>query len=55
MDSNRKDELSFISLMRIPDFISKEDVDWAIKRVSKKKNEDYSSVYYMTYDEGLVV
>lgn len=55
MDYKRKDDFSFISLIRIPDFISKEDVDWAIEQVSQKKNMDYSSVYYMTYDEGLVV
>lgn len=55
MDYKRKDDFSFISLIRVPDFISKEDVDWAIDQVSQKKNMDYSSVYYMTYDEGLVV
>ncbi len=55
MDYERKDDFSFISFIRIPDFISKEDVDWAIKQVSEKKKMDYSSVYYMAYDEGLVV
>ena len=55
MDYERKDDFSFISFIRIPDFISKEDVDWAIKQVSEKKKMDYSSVYHMTYDEGLVV
>lgn len=55
MDYKRKDDFSFISLIRVPDFISKGDVDWAIDQVSQKKNMDYSSVYYMTYDEGLVV
>ena len=55
MDYGRKDDFSFISLIRVPDFISKENVDWAITQVSQKKNMDYSSVYYMTYDEGLVV
>lgn len=55
MDYERKDDFSFISFIRIPDFVSKEDVDWAIKQVSEKKKMDYSSVYHMTYDEGLVV
>ncbi len=55
MDYRRKDDFSFISLIRVPDFISKDNVDWAITQVSQKKNMDYSSVYYMTYDEGLVV
>lgn len=55
MDYERKADFSFISLIRIPDFISEEDVYWAIDQVSRKKKTDYSSVYFMTYDEGLVV
>lgn len=55
MDYKRKADFSFISLIRIPDFISEEDVNWAIDQVSRKKKVDYSSVYFMTYDEGLVV
>lgn len=55
MDYTRKNELSFISFIRVPDFIKEEDVNWAIEKVSKKKNIDYSDVYYMTYDEQTVV
>lgn len=50
MDYNRKDEFSFISFIRIPDFIKKEDINWAIDTISKKKKMDYSKVYFMTYD-----
>lgn len=55
MDYQRKDELSFVSLIRVPDFISQADVDWAIQQVSQKKKKDYSKVAFRTYDEGLVV
>lgn len=55
MDYHRKDELSFISFIRIPDFIKEADVNWAIDAISKKKELDYSKVYFMTYDEGLVI
>lgn len=55
MDYKRKDELSFISFIRVPDFIKEEDFFWAIKQAAKKKQEDFSQVYFMTYDEGIVV
>lgn len=55
MDYSRKNEFTFISLIRIPEFIKEEDVKWAIEVISKKKNIDYSKVYYMTYDEQTVV
>ena len=55
MDYNRKDEFTFISFIRIPDFIKEEDINWAIDTISKKKKVDYSDVYFMTYDEGVVV
>lgn len=55
MDYLRKDEFSFISFIQSPEFIRKKDVDWAIKSASVKKDIDYSPVYFMTYDEGLVV
>lgn len=37
MDYDRKDDFSFISLIRIPDFISPADVTWAIDKISEKK------------------
>lgn len=55
MDYDRKDDFSFISLIRIPDFILPADVTWAIDKISEKKKQDYSDVYILTYDEGLVV
>lgn len=55
MDYSRKNEFTFISLIRIPEFIKEEDVKWAIEVISKKKNIDYSKVYYMTYNEQTVV
>lgn len=55
MDKTRKDDLSFVSLIRLPDFVRKEDVKWAIEKVSLKKKMDYSAVEFTTYDEGVVV
>ena len=42
MDYTKKDKLSFISLIRLPDFITKEDVEWAKEQARQKKKKDYS-------------
>ncbi len=54
-DNSKKDELSFISVIRLPDFITKKDFDWAIETATKKKKQDYSKVEFFTYNEGLCV
>ncbi len=54
-DYNHKETMEFISLIRLPDFVTKEDFDWAIKEATKKKNQDFSKVEFLTYDEGLCV
>jgi hypothetical protein len=55
IDYGKKSQFCWISLIRLPDFISKEDVDWAIEAATKKKPMDYSAVEFLTYDEGLCV
>lgn len=55
MDYSRKDDLHFISLIRLPDFVKKEDFDWAIDQATQKKKQDFSSVEFLTYDEGICV
>ncbi len=54
-DSAQKDKFSWISLIRLPDFITKKDFDWAIKTATQKKNLDFSKVEFLTYEEGLCV
>ena len=36
-DYNRKDDMKFISIIRLPDFVTKKDFDWAIKEATQKK------------------
>ncbi|MBN3490623.1 GyrI-like domain-containing protein [Acholeplasma equirhinis] len=56
VDYDRYDEFQFISLLRLPDFIRKEDVSWAIETINKKKKtKDYEKVQFFTYDERLCV
>ncbi|HPF82558.1 MAG TPA: GyrI-like domain-containing protein [Bacilli bacterium] len=55
MDYDKKDKFSFYSIIRLPDFVTKEEFDWAINEATKKKKQDFSKVEYLTYDEGLCV
>ena len=51
----RKDAFSWISVIRLPDFVSNDDVEWAKKEVIRKKKLDCSAVKFCTIDEGLSV
>lgn len=55
MDYSRKDELNFISVIRLPDFVTEKDFEWALKTAAEKKKQDFSKVEFMTYNEGLCV
>ncbi len=55
MDYNKKEELNFISIIRLPDFVTEQDFEWAIKEATRKKKIDYSKVKFFIYDEGLCV
>lgn len=55
IDYNTKNIMHFISIIRLPDFVTKEDFVWAIDEVTKKKNKDFSRVEFLTYDEGICV
>ena len=55
MDYNRKEDLHFISPIRLPDFVTREDFNWAIEEAEKKKKQDFSKVEFLTYEEGICV
>jgi hypothetical protein len=55
IDYARKEEFKFISVIRLPDFVTKEDFDWDIEEATAKKKMDFSKVEFMTYEEGLCV
>ena len=52
---SKKDEFHWISMIRLPDFVSKEDFAWAVEEAERKKKMDFSKVEYFTYDEGKCV
>ena len=55
IDYKSKDKFNFISIIRLPDFVTKEDFDWAIKEATNKKKIDFSKVEFLTYNEGICV
>ena len=55
VDYSRKDSFKWISIIRLPDFVSEDDFNWAVKEASAKKKQDFSKVEFLTYDEGLCV
>ena len=55
IDYNRKDDMNFISVIRLPDFVTEDDFMWAVDEATKKKNQDFSKVEFFTYDEGVCV
>ena len=55
MDYTRKQDLHFISMIRLPDFVTKEDFDWAVQEATKKKKMDFSKVEFLSVNEGLCV
>lgn len=55
VDYANKDTFNWISVIRLPDFVTKEDFDWAVTEAGKKKKMDCSSAEFLTVDEGLCV
>ena len=55
VDYTKKDEFNWISIIRLPDFITRENFDWAVKTASENKKIDCSKAEFLTIEEGLCV
>ena len=55
IDYSNKDTFNWISVIRLPDFVTKKDFDWAVDTATKKKKLDCSSAEFLTIEEGLCV
>ena len=55
VDYAHKESFNWISVIRLPDFVTKADFDWAIEEATRKKKTDFSKVEFLTVDEGLCV
>ena len=55
IDYDDKSTFNWISVIRLPDFITKKDFEWAVETASIKKKIDCSCADFITIDEGLCV
>lgn len=55
VDYSNKSAFRWISVIRLPDFVTKNDVAWAIETASRKKKIDCSVAEFLTVNEGLCV
>ena len=55
VDYSDKSTFNWISVIRLPDFVTAADVSWAVETATKKKKIDCSSAEYLTVEEGLCV
>ena len=55
VDYARKETFRWISVIRLPDFVTKKDFDWALAETTRKKKVDFSKVEFLTMEEGLCV
>ncbi|MCI8887981.1 MAG: transcriptional regulator [Hungatella sp.] len=55
IDYSHKETFNWISVIRLPDFVTEDDFRWAVGEAAEKKKQDFSKVEFLTYDEGLCV
>ena len=55
IDYSNKDTFHWISVIRLPDFITEKDFAWAVQTATKKKKIDCSPAEFLTIDEGICV
>ena len=55
VDYTDKSSFNWISVIRLPDFVTEKDFIWAVETATKKKKLDCSSAEFITIDEGLCV
>ena len=55
IDYAHKEKFQWISVIRLPDFVTEDDFKWAISEATVKKKQDFSKVEFLTIEEGLCV
>ena len=55
VDYSDKSGFNWISLIRLPDFVTRADFEWAVQEAGRKKKTDCSPAEFLTLDEGLCV
>ncbi len=55
IDYSRKETFNWISVIRLPDFVTEDDLNWAKAEALKKKKLDCSKAELLAIDEGICV
>ena len=55
VDYVNKDTFNWISVIRLPEFVTKKDFEWAVETATRKKKIDCHKAEFLTIDEGLCV
>lgn len=55
VDYAHKETFEWTSMIRLPEFVTREEFDWAVQEATAKKKQDFSTAEFRTYDEGLCV
>ena len=55
VDYGNKDSFNWISVIRLPDFVTKKDFEWAVETATQKKKLDCSKAEFLTIDESLCI
>ena len=55
IDCAHKERFVWVSVIRLPDFVTKADFAWAVQEAAAKKKQDFSAVEFLTVEEGLCV
>ena len=55
IDYADKSTFNWISVIRLPNFVTRQDFDWAVETATKKKKLDCSFAEFLTVEEGLCV
>ena len=55
IDYGDKSTFHWIPVIRLPEFVTKKDFDWAVEEAARKKKLDCSLAEFLTIEEGLCV
>ena len=55
IDYGHKENFQWISVIRLPDFVTRSDFEWATEEATRKKKMDFSKVEFLPVEEGLCV
>ena len=55
VDYAHKETFEWWAMIRLPEFVTQEEFDWAVREATAKKKKDFSKVRLFSYNEGLCV